>query len=145
MAKLVVTKPTGERFEISDLSIAEIKYLAGLNGNRHAETPLTRAISQINKVAQTDYHGFFRALTPFGKKFISILRENTQGINAEMLAEKLGFKSTAQIGGLAGGGMGKAAKKHGIDLENVYKRNASSENGVRKVIYFPGNDIGEVK
>jgi hypothetical protein len=148
MPKLVVTKPTGERFEISDLSLSDIKELAGLNGhgNGNLIAPSRSSVEmRAVRVGPADYREFFKALTPKAKKFVAILRDNSQGISADNLAEKLGFKSGAQIGGLAGGGMGKSAKKHGVDLSQVYRREVSSENGVRQVLYFPGKDIGEIK
>jgi hypothetical protein len=89
-----------------------------------------------------NYSGFFRALTPVGKKLIKVLRENPSGIDAEDVAKALGFETTSQIGGLVGGGWGKTGPKYGVNLDNVYRRTVSHESGVRKVTYFPGKDIG---
>lgn len=148
MAKLVLTKPTGERFEISDLSLSDIKELAGLNGHSNgrtlADVPRS-SVTDVLRLGPPDYRGFFKALTPKAKKFLTILRDNSAGVPADTLAERLGFKSSAQIGGLAGGGMGKSAKKYGVELSQVYRREISSENGVRQILYFPGKDIGEIK
>ena len=150
MANLTVKKPTGEQFEVSGLSVAEIKYLMGLSGNGNGNglfSAVASAVVDATKlhVGPANYRGFFKALTPKAKKFVAVLRDNSQGISADNLAEKLGFKSGAQIGGLAGGGMGKSAKKYGVDLSQVYRREVNSENGVRQVLYFPGKDIEEIK
>ena len=56
----------------------------------------------------------------------------------------LKFENTTQIGGMAGGGMGKIASAFGIKMENVYtKKIVRGPNG-RKVIYLPGKHIDEL-
>jgi hypothetical protein len=141
MARVVITKPNGERFEISDLSISEIKSLAGLENVSSKSNGASGHTSNTTDTASTDYSAFFRALTPIGKKLIKILRENPSGIDAEDVVKSLGFDTTSQIGGLVGGGWGKTGPKYGVKLDNVYRRTVSHESGVRKVTYFPGKDI----
>jgi len=142
MAKMVITKPNGERFEISDLSISDIRSLAGLENTPSKSNGASGRTLYTSDSDVVNYSGFFRALTPVGKKLIKVLRENPSGIDAEDVVKALGFETASQIGGLVGGGWGKTGPKYGVNLDNVYRRTVSHESGVRKVTYFPGKDIG---
>ena len=91
--------------------------------------------------AGPNYAAFMAGLSAKGKKLIEVLKENRDGILAEKLAEKLGFTSTNQIGGVTGGGMGKLATKFRIDLSTVYTAEIKFENGVRRTLYKPGSAV----
>jgi hypothetical protein len=141
MARVVITKPNGERFEISDLSISDIKSLAGLENIPSKSNGASGHTFDTSDSKVINYGAFYRALTPIGKKLVKILRENPSGIDAEDVVKALGFETASQIGGLVGGGWGKTGPKYGVKLDNVYRRTVSHENGVRKVTYFPGKNI----
>ncbi|SRR5712692_2788196 len=135
--------PNGSMVE-ADLTFEQLKELVGINGTsvkaRVEITPL-RGASLDPSTFVPDYDNFKKALTAKAKQFLSILRQNPNGTSADHLAERLGFNTPVQIGGMAGGGLAKTAQKFGVELENVYMREIKFENGERRVIYKPGRDI----
>ena len=140
MMKATFKLPNGGAVE-AELSFEQFKELIGVNG--HAVSPQLASAGPLKteRFERPDYDGFKKALTPKAKQFLSILRQNPNGISADHLADGLGFESGAQLGGMAGGGMGKAAPQFHVDLGNVYTREIKFENGERVVIYRPGKDI----
>jgi hypothetical protein len=145
MAKIttvVLTTPDGKRAEISGLSVQEISAMFGLNG--HA-TP-ARAGSQKPSTASgaPDYIGFKKGLSDKGKRLIEVLKQNPNGISADNLAEKLGYRSANQIGGVTGGGIGKLATKHNVSPFDIYKVETTWDHGTRLTKYFPGPLIEKV-
>ncbi len=61
------------------------------------------------------------------------------GSGSDLLAESLGFKEGSQIGGMAGGGIVKVAKKFGVDAETLYRHQVKFTVAEgREVTYYPG-------
>jgi len=148
--KVTITTKTGETLEISGLSLQEIKDLAGLNGHASTNVRAPRATSNgsktpLSRPTEPDYHGFFIALSEKGKKFIQVLQQHPNGVNADAMAEHMGFQSATQIGGTTGGGMSRLAPKFGVDLDNVYIPDVSFASGLRRTVYKPGRDIAKVQ
>jgi hypothetical protein len=143
MAKLTITKPNGERIEISDvnLTFTELKELVGVNGHAEVLSAPSRNIPTL-KHAGPDYEGFKKTLTPKAMKFLVILRGRPNGIPADELADLLDFKTANQIGGMAGGGMGKLAARYAVNMKNVYSKETRFDDGLRRTTYKPGKDIG---
>lgn len=145
MPTVKITRADGQTFEISDVSIAEIKYLISTNGqNGHSAPPLVGAMKDMalatkqNARPSKDYPNFKASLTDKARQFFHILHENPNGITSEHLATKLGFQSGAQLGGMAGGGIGKMAAKFGIDVSDLYVAKAEFGPNGRVVTYLPG-------
>ena len=144
MPKVTITRGDGKRIEISDLTFDQVKALVALNGDSAPSTGVPSrqtGVSLKPSDMQPDYDEFKAKLTPKAKQFIEILRRNPNGISADKLAEQLGFSTTTQIGGMAGGGLSKTASRLGVDLANVYRKEVRFDNGSRRVIYKPGKDI----
>lgn len=146
MAKITITKRNGDRIEISDhtdFAFDELKELLGMNGHAAVQSSLPRSAQRpVLPGGEPDYEQLKLNLTEKAIHFLSILRQHPNGIQADELAEKLHFKTSNQIGGMTGGGMGKLAARYGVKLENVYARETTFENGMRRTIYKPGKDIG---
>lgn len=152
MAKLVI-RPDGTK-EISDVSIEEIKQLAGLNG--HASH--TDDVSLVKNVRQKpasilatasrepDYEAFCKAIPDRGKNFFVVLRQNPQGISGESMAERLGFSEPNQIGGLTGASLARWAKEYNVRLTKLYvKERHKLDTGDWRTTYKPGPDIDKLQ
>ena len=136
-----VTDPsTGFVYEISDVPfdrIGQIKTQFTVNG--HAAT------AESKRLGAPDYEGLKKSLSENARKFLRILRENPSGINADHLAEKLGFKSGTQIGGMTGGGISKNANKYHVELTDIYAIEVSQKDGQRVTTYKPGKEIAKLQ
>jgi hypothetical protein len=148
MPTFKITKRDGQVIEISDLSFAEIKELAGLNGHssngqsvrsKNAERAAVSSFVSSPKV--NDYDGFKKALTDKARKFLRVLSANPNGISSDHLAEAMGFKSGSQLGGMTGGGIAKVAVRFGVGLESVYRHEVKFGKEGRVVTYYPGSNI----
>src|SRR5713101_8272391 len=122
MAKVTIHRPTGD-FTVEDITFEQAKELVGVNGyGSHApqeSTPVTNLLP-IRATREPDYRGFVDHLSERGRLFIHTLKHHPMGIEANDLAAKLSFTDARQIGGLTGGGIAKAAKKHSINLRHIY-------------------------
>jgi hypothetical protein len=136
MAKVIIRK-SGATIE-AELSVAELKELAGLNGHTSRDHG-GRETGQAPLPLDSNYKAFFNALSEQGKRFLHFVKAaGPKGIAAENVAKELGFENRYALGGVAGGSLGKQAKNFGIDLGDVYVKEAPSENGVKTVIFKPG-------
>jgi hypothetical protein len=143
---VVIKRANGDTIEISDLTLSDVKELFGLEERQKEQRPqvVARETASVSHF-EPDYAAFFGSLTPKGKKFIEILAESGEGLSAEELASRIGFKSTASIGGLAGGGLAKSAEKYGVNLDAVYVRDVLlAPDGEKIVVYKPGKAIHEL-
>jgi hypothetical protein len=141
MAKVIIRRGESE-FEVSDLTFEQVKELVGVNGyGKHVptkEAPV-RAVEQTTKTSrEPDFAGFLASLKERPLRFIEIMRSHPNGIEANMLAGMLGFIDARQIGGVTGGGLGKAAKRNRIKLSDVYRSKATFPNGKRLMTFYPG-------
>lgn len=147
--RVTITTEAGTTLEISGLSLKEIKDLAGLNGHTNPATRTTRVtrkgVSLRPSDSIPDYLGFKLKLSDRGKKFVDVLRHHPEGLQADILAAKMGLQTPTQIGGVTGGGMSRLAPRFGVDLENVYISETTFENGVRRTTYKPGKDIAKLQ
>jgi len=136
-----VTDPsTGLVYEISDVPfdrIGQVKAQFAQNGHSVAPEP--------KRLGAPNYDGLRKSLSENARKFLRILRENPGGINADHLAEKLGFKSGTQIGGMTGGGISKNANKFHVELTDIYTIEVSQQNGQRITTYKPGKEISRLQ
>jgi hypothetical protein len=151
MKNVKITEKDGRIIEVSDLSFDEVRELLRFNGNEngngHART--TASVAQSSEIKlpsepKPEYARFRFGLSDHAKRFISILHQNPGGVSADSLAEKLGFKSTNQIGGVTGGGLSKMAKTFNIDLDDIYMKEVTRKDGQRVVIYIAGPEIEKV-
>jgi hypothetical protein len=143
---LVIKRANGDTVEISDLTLGDVKELLGLEGSQKEQRPqvVERQGASLTHF-EPDYPAFFASLTPKGKKFVEILARASDGISAEELASRIGFKSTASIGGLAGGGLAKSAAKYGVNLSTIYVKDVLlTSDGEKMVFYKPGKAIHEL-
>jgi len=140
MAKVRITRPDGQIFDVSELSFEQLKELVGVNG--HASK---QGIQRFPRLAEPDYVSLKKSLTDKAKKFLQLLRDNPNGISRDHLSEKLGFSSGTQLGGMTGGGIAKNAEKYHIELTDIYTLEVRHENGQRIVTYKPGKDIAKLQ
>ncbi len=145
MANVKITKNDGQVIEVSDLSFEQVKEIVGLNGHAPTHSVAQRSASLNPRDSSPDYEGFSEVLTEKAKKFFQILRENPHGISADHLAEKLGFSSSSQIGGMTGGGIGKVAPKFGIKPKWLYIAEVKRDNGKRVVTYRQGKELSRLQ
>lgn len=143
MAKVVITQKNGTRIEVSDidLTIAQLRELAGLNGHTPEQPGLfvdSTGIRVSPSIGGPDYDGFKEAMTDKAKMFFEFLSANPNGISNEALAEQLGFENPTAIGGMLGGGVAKIAPKFRVALEDLYSK-GWDDHGT--VIFKPGRDI----
>ena len=129
MAKVIIRK-SGATIE-AELTVAELKELAGLNG--HAMRGRSNGgTTQAPLPLDSNYREFFSALSEDGRRFLNFVKAaGPNGIAAENVAHQLGLKNRYALGGVAGGSLGKQAKNFGIDRDDVYVKEVDSENGVR--------------
>ncbi|MGD0520398.1 MAG: hypothetical protein ABSA48_04005 [Terracidiphilus sp.] len=141
MAKVIVER-NDLRIE-ADLTFDQIKDLMGVNGHGGTPkvTPAPTNKAPVSPSARADFNGFVATISDRGRKFISTLKRNEQGIEANDLARALEFNEPKQIGGLTGGGLAKVAHKQGIDLNDVYRTEITTPNGKRTLTYYPGRLI----
>lgn len=144
MAKVKFTDANGRVIEISDISFAEAQTLVSgspADTSRKKRKYNPRVTPMPDSGAGPNYAAFFQALSEKGKRLIEILKENKAGISAELLAEKMGFRSTNQIGGVTGGGMARLANRYKIDLSTVYTADIRFDGGQRQTTYRPGSAL----
>jgi hypothetical protein len=142
MAKMVIYREGGQTIEISDLTLDEVKELAGLNGHATV-TPVLPEKKVEMRVAtlEPDVEGFLAALSDRARSFIGILKKHPEGIEANTLAPLLGLNDPRQIGGFTGGGLAKIAKKFRIKMKDIYKSEVTFPNGKRTRTFYPGKVI----
>jgi hypothetical protein len=120
-----------------------------VNGNGHgpapalSSAPLPKRVdgatpSLFNGSPEAAYSQFLHSISDRGREFLGILRDNPSGIDGNDLVDKLGFKSTSQIGGLTGGGLAKVANRIGLDLKLIYSTEATIIDGNRRLAFYPG-------
>lgn len=149
MPKVTIRKENAV-IEISDLSLDEVKELAGLNGHSvsskaKARAPKTAPLFHPSN-GEPDYGGFYEALKERGRKFFAVLRQHPQGITGEALAEKLGFSEPVQIGGLTGAGLSPWARTFNVDLHKLYvKERKKLDTGAYETTYKPGPEIAKLQ
>ena len=148
MANVKITEKDGQRvIEVSDISFNEVRELVRPNGNAHAQSSgRSPQFSELKfpRESKPEYSKFKQGLSAHAKKFFAVLHQNPSGISGDSLAEKLGFNSTNQIGGVTGGGIGKLANRLNIKLTDVYTKEVTRKDGERVVIYRPGLEIEKV-
>jgi len=134
---LRITDPaTGLVYEIPDVPLDRIGQVrAQFAQNGHSSSV------ESKRQGGPDYDGFKKSLSEKAKKFLQVLRENPEGITADHVADKLGFRSGTQIGGMTGGGIKKNANKYGLELTDIYKLEVSFKDSRRIVLYKPGKEI----
>src|SRR5947207_7033739 len=103
MPDLKFTNEKGQTFEITGISVDEIAKLAGLNGHQKNASssiiPTVQSATELNHSRSgPDYAGFKKKLTAKAKQFLVILAQNPAGIDADHLADQLGFQSGVQLG-----------------------------------------------
>jgi hypothetical protein len=144
MATVTVRKGDAQ-FEIRDLTFDQVKELIGVNGYSRpsaGESKPAAGVSLASLPPHRDMDGFLKNTSDRGRAFVRALLHHPDGIEANALAAKMGFQDARQIGGLSGGGLVKTAKKHGIKLEHLYRREITmGADGKRTVIFFPGRLI----
>jgi hypothetical protein len=144
MAKVTLRRGEQE-FMVEDLTFEQVKELIGVNGyGSHSapgptETPALQLPRLINR--EPNFYAFVGALSIRGKTFIDILKHHSEGIEANELAGKLGYKDAKQIGGLTGGGLAKIAKRFNVKLKDVYDARVSFQGEKRTVTFFPAKYI----
>jgi hypothetical protein len=143
MAKMVIHREGGQTIEISDLTLDEVKELAGLNGHSASAHPAAPSLPKkiAVRASDSDVDGFMAALTDRAKTFISILQQHPQGIEANSLAPLLGLNDPRQIGGFTGGGLAKIAKRFKIKMNDIYKSEVTFPNKKRTRMFYPGKVI----
>ncbi len=143
MAKAIsnvkITNSSGLIIEVPEMTVENLKELIGTNGHISAGANVRRATSG------PDYAGLKKSLSEKARKFLKILVENPIGITAEHLADKLGFQSGAQIGGMTGGGISKNANKYSVELTDIYTIEVSQKDGQRVTTYKPGKEIAKLQ
>jgi hypothetical protein len=144
MATVTVRKGDTE-FQITDLTLEQVKELIGVNGyGSHAPKPSVAALStpQLPYVARiSDFAGFLKNLSERGRLFLDTLRHHPHGIDSNTLAGKLGFQDARQIGGLTGAGITRIAKKYGVKMKDVYRAEITFPQKKRTVTFYPGKLI----
>lgn len=143
----VVIKREGLEIE-ADLTLDEIKNLAGLSSEQKAAAPeAQRASNVVTPIrgrqgaapkAAPDFASFWIDISPRAQKFMKIVRQYPNGIDARELAPKLDFSNPAQIGGLTGPGLSKVARRHGIKIADIYRSEIIFPGGERKRMFYPG-------
>jgi hypothetical protein len=124
-----------------DLSVADIKDLMGITPtNGHHVLPSKK--QQPSSLAQEadavePYDQFLREISDAGRQFLELLKENPNGIDAQGVTVALRLPNRASIGGLTGGGLARVAKRTGVKLRNVYRKEITSPNGARTVTFYP--------
>lgn len=139
----VTIRRNGTEFEVTGLSFDQVKELVGVNEPIQANLPLrpVSAIAPMQLPMRSDFKGFLKTISDRGRVFISTLRQNPQGIEANALAFKLGYQDARQIGGLTGGGIAKIAKRHAIKIQDIYRAETTFPSGKRTVMFYPGVSV----
>lgn len=153
----VIVERDGVRVE-GDLSFEFIRELMGLstpNGhvstasqpvNGHSKAGTSAVPSSIPTLsAQESLNLFMREISDNGRTFISLLKESPMGIEANALAQKMGYTTPSQIGGLVGGGLAKIGKRLGVKMDKVYIKKIMNMEGKRTVMFYPGKMISNEK
>jgi len=146
MANVTVRKGDTE-FQIHDLTFEQVKELIGVNGYGHvpkSPQPNVRTLPTSSSKwseRRPDFRGFLEALSSRGKDFVTIVKQHPDGIEANELAGKLGYKDARQVGGLTGGGLAKIAKLHHIRLKDVYRSTVTFPDGQRTRTFYPSKFI----
>lgn len=141
MPKVTIRRGDAE-FEISDLTLEQVKELVGVNGYSPKLSP-TKAIGPVAapeppSAKRPDFASFFRAISDRGRTFVHLLKLNPNGVDAYDVAKEIGYNDPRQIGGLTGGGLAKIATKYGIRLTDVYRTEITFPEGKRVVTFYPG-------
>ena len=139
----------------ADLSLADIKELMGVQPSNGHHTASPKNEQQPEPVpaptliapasAEDSLNLFLRGISNRGRQFLDLLKENPAGIEAHDLSLRLGFPNPSAIGGLTGGGLAKAAKKTGVNLHRIYRKEITTPGGVRTVMFYPGRWIASEK
>lgn len=145
MAKVTIRRGDAE-FEVSDLTLEEVKELIGVNGRTTHQPSSIAAVGPIaapvrQPAKQPDFRGFLDAISDRGRVFVSELKHHPSGIDAYELAKRIGYADPRQIGGLTGGGLAKIATRYGIKLADVYRTEITFPEGKRTVTFYPGKLI----
>jgi hypothetical protein len=127
----------------ADLTLEEIKELVSSNGHRRPSPIAIRQRTDPGVEHPSDYVAFYKALSDKGRKFFDVLMLNNGGISAESLAPKLDFKNANQIGGLTGGGIAKVAKRHSIQMSDLYRSEVKVVDGKNVRTFYPGKLVLE--
>ena len=137
----VTIKRGGATIE-TELTVAELKELAGLNGHKGPKFfpryPESAPSSDQNSERESAT-AFFADLSEQGRQFLGFVKAaGREGLSAEGAVTNMKLPSRYSIGGLTGGGLSKLANKHGLNIRDIYKKESSSINGVRTVLFKPG-------
>jgi len=147
MPKVLIKREGGVTIE-ADLSFDQLKELAGLNG--HRVPPAGDVSSRVSLdpstfVDETEtFRAFFKSVSDRGRKFLVVLQDHPEGIEASALATAIGFANAKQIGGLAGGGLAKVAGRYRINLGDVYRTEVTFPDANRTRMYYPGKSLLEL-
>lgn len=147
----VTIKKDNTTFEISDLTLEQVKELAGLNGHarsirKRSPYVVSGTVSYQPPTSEPDYKGFYGEIGERAKKFFVILRQHPNGISGDVLAEKLGFSEPNQMGGLTGAGMGRPAKRFHVHVSQLYvKEREKLDTGEWRTTYKPGPEIAKLQ
>jgi hypothetical protein len=146
----VVIKRDGLEIE-ADLTLDEIKNLAGISSNGHkasvlapepprpAPAPVVTPIrGKGPQKPAPDFAGFWKSISERAQTFLRIMRDNPKGIDGRDLAPLLGFTNPSQLGGLTGPGMTKIGTRFGIKSADLYRSEVIFPNGERKRMFYPG-------
>ncbi|MBZ5503739.1 MAG: hypothetical protein LAN59_16145 [Acidobacteriia bacterium] len=144
MAHVKITDKDGRVYEVSEISIDEVRQLLSSNGNGHGHLPRRAELPANSSKRHPNYHGLKAVLSDGAKRFFKILHDNPSGISADHLVEKLGFRTSNQIGGVTGGGIGKQAPKFHVKPDDLYTIVVTRDESGRRVIYKPGPEIEKV-
>lgn len=143
----VTIKRDGLEIE-AELTLDEIKSLAGLSANgqkSHAPPPepqrataITPIRGRVSTKPVPDFAGFWGAISERAQKFLRIMHEHPNGIDARDLTPLLDFTNPSQIGGLTGPGLTRIGEKYGIKGSELYRSEIIFPGGERKRMFYPG-------
>ncbi len=127
----------------ANLSVEELKQLLGLSPHQVGEFPAiaaphTPTVTQLELVRPADFASFYARVTDRAKKFLDALAKYPQGIDADALAQAVGFSNPNQIGGLIGRGIRGYADEHKLPMEDIYRTDVSFPGGKRIRMFYPG-------
>jgi hypothetical protein len=139
MARVTFTSQ-GQTFE-AEVSVAELKELAGLNGHRlsparAAAQPL-RPVEGSAQGKRPDINALLSMFSERARKLFHVLRTHPKGIEAKEICESLKLKNPNQVAGL----IGPAAtimRDQGYENDDLFTTDLTFPNGVRRRMYYPG-------
>ena len=147
MLHTVTVRKDGAIYRIRHLSFDEVKELLGVNGHGPTKSLFTSVSTSSSRLSAApvrpypDFKGFLGTVSERGREFLTIVKQNPDGIEANALAGKLGYQDARQIGGLTGGGLAKVAKQFHIRLRDVYRTDVTFPNGKRTRMFRAGKFI----